>query len=171
MLGSLLGLVAAGGLALSGCKQGGEAVPRAGDSFPDFLLPDLQGRPHDSRSYAGRPLLLNFWATWCPPCRNEMADLERLHQALAPKGLILLAVSLDQDLNLVREFVRHERLTMPVLVDANQRWSRIALKMQELPSSFLVDTDFKIREVVAGARLWADASVQQALAGRLKLKI
>jgi peroxiredoxin len=171
MLESLLGLAASAGLALNGCKQGQAGAPLAGDSFPEFSLPDLQGRLHDSRSYAGRPLLLNFWATWCPPCRKEMADLERLHQALTPQGLVLLAISLDQDLNLVREFVRREQLTMPVLVDANQGWSRVALHMRELPSSYLVAADFRIKEVVTGARPWADATVQQALAGRLNLKI
>lgn len=169
-LRSLAGWSLLGALSLGACSVEAPAKLRPGDQFPRFLLPDMGGQMHDSRSYEGRPLLLNFWATWCPPCRNEMADLNSLQQALAPKGLVLLAISIDRDLNLVREFIRREGLTLIVLSDGDQQWSRSALRIPELPASYLVGTDFRVREIVPGARRWADAPVQNTVATRLNLK-
>jgi len=169
-LQSLAGWSLLGALAISACSNEAPAKLRPGDQFPRFVLADIDGRTHDSRSYEGRPLLLNVWATWCPPCRNEMADLNFLQQALAPKGMVLLTISIDRDLNLVREFVRREGLTLTVLFDANQQWSRSALGIPALPASYLIGSDFKVKEIVAGARRWADAQVQDAVATRLNLQ-
>lgn len=115
-------------------------------------------------------MFLNVWATWCPPCRQEMADLSALQQALASKGMVLLTISIDRDLNLVREFIRREGLALTVLSDVDQQWSRSALRIPGLPASYLIGTDFKVKEIVAGARQWADAAVQDAVAARLNLK-
>ncbi len=119
---------------------------------------------HDSREYAGRPLLINFWATWCPPCRREMADLDVLAGKLGPNGLQLLAISVDGDRNLVREYLRHEGLALAVLIDRGQKWSASALRVPGFPTTYLVGRDGIIRDAWIGARAWADTSTQAAIA-------
>jgi len=169
LLQTLGGLALSSNLGLTGCESSPEKWPAKGDAFPAFTLPELDGRLTDITSYTGQPMLVNFWATWCPPCRKEMADLERLHRALSPKGLIMMAISVDEDINLVREFVHQGSLSFTVLVDAGQRWLRTALRIQGFPTTFLIDARHTIQDVMMGPREWATAQVQQSIAAQLKL--
>lgn len=160
---------ALGGL-LVGCGREPEAErPWSGARFPQFALPGLDGVLHDSTRYAGQPLLVNFWATWCPPCRAEMADLETLHRRLAPRGLKLLAVSVDSDANLVREYVRKEGLTFTVLLDLGQHWSGTVLRVPGFPATYLVGRDGVIREALLAPRAWAEDAMLARVAQTLEL--
>ena len=167
---ALAGLSVVSTFGIVACSQSEPKIPSRSDRFPSFSLPALDGTVHSSSSYAGRPLLLNFWATWCPPCRSEMNDLETLHRKLAPKDLVLLAISVDLDVNLVREFVRKERLSFTVLIDPGQRWAAGALKVPGFPTSYVVGRDSLIRDVMVGPRAWATEDVQRALAAQLELQ-
>lgn len=118
---------------------------------------------HDIQEYLGRPLLINFWATWCPPCRKEMGDLGALHSKLGPKGLQLIAISVDADRNLVKEYVLREKLGFTVLVDEAQQWSATALRVPGFPTTYLVGADGLIREVWVGPRSWADPTLQASI--------
>lgn len=146
-----------------GCSRK-ETHPYAGIAFPDFSLPDLQGSIHHRTDYLGRPMLVNFWATWCPPCRAEMGDLDILGRRLAPRGLQLLAVSVDDDPFLVAEYVRRERLSLTVLLDVRHRWSDEYLHVPGFPTTYLVSADGVVRTAWVGARPWADAAVQKEVA-------
>ncbi len=158
-----------GGL-LAGCTREPAAErPWSGARFPAFALPGLDGTLHDSASYAGQPLLVNFWATWCPPCRAEMADLATLDARLAPRGLKLLAVSVDADANLVREYVRKEKLAFTVLLDLDQRWAGTALRVPGFPTTYLVGRDGTIREALVAPRAWADEAMLARVAKTLDL--
>jgi peroxiredoxin len=168
-LQSLQGLAVAGSLGLAACERSSEKWPSVGDEFPAFSLSDLNGKFIDSNGYSSKAMLVNFWATWCPPCSKEMADLERLHRALSPKGLRLLAISVDDDANLVREFVRRQDLSFQILLDPGQRWLRTALKIAGFPTSFMVDARHIIRDVAVGPREWAQDSVQETIASKLEL--
>ena len=148
-------------IGLPGCDRT-PARPWKGAAFPAFALAGLDGATHDSREYLGRPLLINFWATWCPPCRREMAALDALDRRLAPRGLQLLAVSVDSDRNLVAEYLRREGLRLTVLIDADQAWSGTALQLPGFPTSYLVGRDGRIRDVWIGPRAWDEAPVQAA---------
>lgn len=125
---------------------------------------------HDSRDYFGQPLLINFWATWCPPCRKEMADLDVLHATLGAKGLRLLAISIDTDLNLVREYLRREKLGFTILIDSGQQWSASALSVPGFPTTYLVGRDGVIRDAWIGPRAWADPAVQTAIAASVGMQ-
>ncbi|MFC5302965.1 TlpA family protein disulfide reductase [Azospira restricta] len=145
-------------LPLCAAACGREALPRAavgvGDPFPSFELPDLQRRPRRLADFLGRPLLLNFWATWCPPCRAEMAGLQVLHRGLAAYGGAVVAVSVDDDINLVREFVLQVGVEFPVLLDTGRAFATAALRLSSYPTSFVLRRDGRVGEVVVGARAW-----------------
>lgn len=168
----LAGMGLMGGWGLTSCRQGQNKTGRPGrdDRFPEFSLAALDQRWRSSQEYMGQPLLLNLWATWCPPCRNEMADLETLHRSLAPRGLVLLAISIDEDFRLAREFTLRQNLTFTVLSDPGQRWAASVLKAPGLPTSYLVGRDFLIKDIMVGPRAWADLSVQRTLAAQLALR-
>jgi peroxiredoxin len=159
------GCVSLAALGLLGCNRKGDR-PWIGSPFPAFVLPAADGTMHDSREYFGRPLLINFWATWCPPCRREMADLDTLNGKLGRSGLGLVAISVDGDRNLVREYLRHEGLGLTVLIDRDQQWSASALRVPGFPTTYLVGRDGVIRDAWIGARAWADPATQAAIASR-----
>jgi thiol-disulfide isomerase/thioredoxin len=161
-------IAACAGLAALGLSACGRAPDRPwiGARFPAFVLPALDGTMHDSRWYSSRPLLVNFWATWCPPCRREMADLDALDNKLGHTGLQLLAISVDGDRNLVIEYLRHEHLGLRVLFDRNQQWSAPALRIAGFPTTYLVGRDGIILDAWVGARAWADPATQAGIASR-----
>lgn len=144
--------------------------PGEGDLFPEFSLNAPDGTRVDSRSFAGQPVLINFWATWCPPCRGEMAELNTLHHRLAPQGIRLLGISIDQDSNLVREYLLRERLDFPVAIDPEQAWSGPALRYPGLPTTYLIDAQGRIRHAWVGPRRWADPEMEADITARLARK-
>lgn len=165
----LLAAVATLGFGLAGCDREPALPVSKGAHFPPFDLPALDGSRRTSSLYAGKPLLINFWATWCPPCRREMADLGELYRALSPRGLELLAISVDADENLVKEFALREHLNFPVLLDKEQRWSLPNLAVPGFPTTYLVRRDGIIAEIIVGPRTWAMAETQARIAEQLDL--
>lgn len=155
-LGLLLGLPC---LALTGCAEKPQPEhPLVGKSLPEFSLTRLSGDAFMYRPREQYPLVLNFWATWCAPCRAEMGGLERVHQALAPKGLELIGISLDEDINLVREYLLQEKISFPIYRDPNSVTSRRILgKAFGLPTTVLVGRDGVVRKVVRGERRWDES--------------
>jgi peroxiredoxin len=103
----------------------------------DFTLPDLEGRSWTLSALRGKVVLVNFWATWCPPCRKEMPDLEALYNEFKDRGLVVLAIS-DDDPVKVRSFIAEHGFTYPVLLDSkhevNQRF-----EMEGIPKTFIYD--------------------------------
>jgi peroxiredoxin len=122
---------------------------------PDFTVPDLSGQVVRLSAYRGRVVLVNVWATWCPPCREEMPSMERLHERLKDRGFVLLAVSQDEGpIAGVKAFVEQMKLTFPVLVDPDGEVGR-KYGIWGFPESFLVDRDGRIVERVIGPRDWS----------------
>ena len=94
-------------------------IVSAGQKAPEFSLKDLNGNSVSLASFAGKIVLLNFWATWCVPCVDEMPSLQRLHDKLSARGLVVVAVTVDdsESVDAVKKFVQDNRITMPVLLD------------------------------------------------------
>jgi peroxiredoxin len=120
----------------------------------DFTLPALTGETVSLSDYHGSWVLLTFFATWCGPCRSEMPSLERLHQQLTDYGLVVLAVSVDQQQQVVGPFVKGLGLTFPVLWDERGEAAR-TYRASSIPISYLIDPTGRLVGVSRGARDWA----------------
>lgn len=140
-----------------------DAAPGAVQRLPALALPDLEsGMPMPLDALRERALLVNFWATWCPPCRQEMASLERLSRRTG-SALRVVGISVDEDVNLAREFVRKTGVTFLNLTDPAGRAAGRALGVNSLPETFLVSPSGSIRRRVRGAREWDDAALAAEL--------
>jgi peroxiredoxin len=102
-----------------------------------FTLTALDGKSYSLAALRGKIVLLNFWATWCPPCRKEMPDMEKLSHAFAGKGLVVLAVS-DEDRGTVAPFIEKQKYTFPVLLDPERKVHE-AFDVEGIPKSFIFD--------------------------------
>jgi peroxiredoxin len=107
-----------------------------------FSLTALDGKTYNLDALRGKVVLLNFWATWCPPCRREMPDMEKLFQRFSQKGLVVLAVS-DEKRETVEGFLKKEAYTFPVLLDP-ERKVNTAFGIEGIPNSFLFDRQGKL---------------------------
>lgn len=108
----------------------------------DFTLSDLHGKSWALRELRGKVVLVNFWATWCPPCRKEMPDLEALSKEFGPKGLIILAVS-DEDAAKVNLFIAEHKYSYPILLDPGRKVNRMMF-VEGIPKSFVYDREGKL---------------------------
>ena len=120
----------------------------------NFYLRDLNGELVRLSDFRGKVVLLNFWATWCPPCRKEMPAMQQLYQAYKDKGLEIVAVSVDTaSTGEVRAFVEELGLTFPVLHDRDSLVSRL-YSNPGVPSSYLIDPQGKVAYRVLGEYDW-----------------
>jgi thiol-disulfide isomerase/thioredoxin len=137
--------------------------PQEGFVAPQFSAQDLRGRSVAVDDFQGKVVLLNFWATWCPPCRREIPSLESLYQLRKDKGFEILAVNVDRTaLSKVTSFVEQNRMTFPVLLNpqgdiGEKYWVRA------IPTSFLLDKKGVIRWKVVGGREWSGSEVLEKI--------
>jgi peroxiredoxin len=108
----------------------------------DFTLSDLAGKRWTLKELRGSVVLVNFWATWCPPCRKEMPDLEDLYQRFGQKGLVVLAIS-DEDAGKVQAFIAEHHVTYPILLDPGRKVNEM-FRIEGIPKSFVFDRDGKL---------------------------
>ena len=129
--------------------------PSGSDTLFASRAPAAAG-PRTLEDYAGEVVLLNIWATWCPPCREEMTSIERLHRAFGPRGLRVLAVSIDGkgDEQAIRNFVREYGLTFAILHDPEGDIQRI-YRTTGVPETFVIARDGIIRKKVIGDADWS----------------
>ena len=121
---------------------------------PDFSLPTLEGQTVTLSALRGRVVFLNFWATWCPSCREEMPSIERLYRALGDQGLVVLAVDVEESPERVVKFVKDFRLGFPVLLDAGSHVFS-SYGAPGLPTTILIDRKGRVIGGALGPREWA----------------
>ncbi|MFC2005487.1 redoxin domain-containing protein [Chloroflexota bacterium] len=141
-------------LLVAGCSGvydgSGSSVARVGEPAPDFQLQNLDGQTIYLSNFQGKPVLINFWTTWCPPCRNEMPYMQQIHEEWSGKGLVLLAIDIGERSSTVEEFMQSYNLSLPVLLDTE----RVVTKkygINAIPVTFFIDKDGIIREKIVGA--------------------
>lgn len=135
---------------------------------PEFALTTIEGRTIDSSRLRGNVVLVNFWATWCGPCKEEMPALKRLKESFAGKSFELLAVTTDQQVEGIRTFVQALGLEFPVLLD-NTKDVSAAFAVRGLPTTVLIDRQNRLVGRAVGPRAWDSAEsvalVRQILEG------
>ena len=135
-----------------------------GKLAPDFSLTDLNEKPFRLSDFRGKVVFLNFWATWCKPCREEMPSMEILNKNFEKDGLVILAVSIDRVTTTkdIPPFVKGMNLTFPVLIDS---WGQTdkPYKRMGVPETFIIDQQGIIQEIVIGPRDWTRLDSLQVL--------
>lgn len=137
--GGLLLLLAVSISSLSGCKRQGLAP---GENAPEIKAVALDGRPISLADFRGKTVLVNFWASWCGPCVLEMPALQKLHESLQAKGFSVLALAVDDDLELVKQFQKEKGLTFPIAMASNDDLR--AYKLSGFPETLILDSAGKI---------------------------
>ncbi len=137
--------------------------PRQGFAAPDFTLELLQGGEVTLSDLRGSVVIVNLWASWCPPCRAEMPSMQRLYEANQARGLEILAVNTTyQDSQAsAQEFVRQHALTFPVPLDRSSDVARL-YQLRALPTTFFIDRRGVIRQVAIGGPM-SEAALQVAI--------
>jgi peroxiredoxin len=143
-------LFSGGGLQrLLALTSGPVSTGDVGQPAPDFALEDTTGRSIKLADYRGKVVLINFWATWCLPCRAEMPEFETIYRAYRERGFEVLAIDLQETATEVQPFMAELGLSFPALLDRDGFVSR-AYRARALPSSFLVDRQGTIRYLKIG---------------------
>jgi len=135
--------------------QQSQNTKRTSFPAPNFQLIDLNGRSHRLSDYRGQVVFLNLWATWCPPCRDEMPSMERLYRRLQGEAFVMLAISQDTEPNeSVRPFVEQLHLSFPILIDSE---GKVPPKygVTGYPETFVIDRNGGVIDHIIGPRNWA----------------
>jgi peroxiredoxin len=133
-----------------------------GGAAPALELEDAAGKLHRLADYSGSVVLVNFWATWCEPCREEMPSMEALRTQLAGRPFVILAVNVGEGARATRAFGEKMRLNFPLLVDRDTKTTR-SWGARILPASFVIGTDGAIRYSHLGALDWQAPEVKSAI--------
>jgi len=140
--------------------------PSSGGAAPALALQDLEGRAHRLEDYRGKVVLVNFWATWCEPCRAEMPAMNRLRASLAGQPFAVLAVNLGEPESRIRRFMEQLPLEFPVLLDRDASTAK-AWRARILPASFVVDAGGGIRYIALGEVDWMRDDVRKMIVALL----
>jgi cytochrome c biogenesis protein CcmG, thiol:disulfide interchange protein DsbE len=141
------------------CAGAAELKRWDGGATPELALEDLAGKQHKLADYRGKVVLVNFWATWCEPCRAEMPSMDRLRGSLEGKPFAVLAVNLAEPLSRIEKFVDATPVRFPLLRDRDGSAAK-AWKAKLLPASFLIGRDGRIRYVAYGELDWTSEPVR-----------
>ena len=146
----------------------GQKKSAVGYLAPDFSLRNLKGNYQSLDSFSGQVVVLNFWATWCVPCRVEMPSFEKLYRRYRSEGLTVLAVTLDKKSEKnIKSFVEEYELSFPVLLDEEGKVERLYPSMT-IPFTYVIDRKGRIVARVDGAKNWESSETFEAIEYLLK---
>jgi peroxiredoxin len=159
MLIVLLGTTVYGATIQDKLMNLGIALPQNKVEAIDFELEDLNGETRSLSSYRGKVVFLNFWATWCGPCRIEMPSMQRVYNELKDEGFEIVAVDLREDKKVVKKFIKEYELTFPVLLDKTGKVGGI-YGTRSIPTTYIIDRDGFIVGRTIGAREWDTEEIE-----------
>lgn len=161
VLVALIALFIAGWFVMD--RSTGNKAITSGDRAPEFRLKTLEGGSVSLADLHGKVVMVHFWATWCPPCVEEIPTLDRLYRSLMGKDFIMLAVSEDEGgAGAVASFIQQNRLNLPVLLDTGSDVARL-YGTYKLPETYIVDRQGVVRYKAIGPQDWTDPSSIQVL--------
>ena len=166
MIRSLFPALAAAALATA-CALAGAATPAANAPAPDFTLRGADGRNVRLDELRGQVVLVNFWATWCGPCREEMPRLDTLYQKYRKSGFVLLGVNIDDDPHAALATAAKLGVSFPVLLDTDKKVSKL-YDLNTMPSTIVIDRDGKVRYLHRGYRAGTEGDYEQQIRSLLK---
>lgn len=153
---------------LAACGKEAATAAAAPRVFPALALPRLDGNAVPAPgALRGKVWVINFWATWCEPCRKEMPGLQRLHEAADASKLMVVGITVDTDPNLAREFLLQHQITFANYSDAGQTLARAALGIDAFPATYIVAADGTVMARLTGARDWTGAEMTRLVATAL----
>jgi cytochrome c biogenesis protein CcmG/thiol:disulfide interchange protein DsbE len=141
---------------LAGCYSGSRP-PRIGEAAPDFAVQDA-GQNVALHDLKGKVVVLNFWATWCPPCVEEMPSLVQMQSRLKDKGVTVLAVSVDVDDNAYKKFLKDHGVDLLAVRDPDQKANSLYGTFK-FPETYVIDRDGKVRRKFIGAIDWTQPEI------------
>jgi peroxiredoxin len=165
----LIRFVQAAALALLFAHAGlaGAAAPAPNTTAPDFTLRGADGRNLRLQELHGQVVLVNFWATWCGPCREEMPRLQAVYDKYRASGFVLLGINIDDDPRAALGVAQKLKVSFPVLLDTDKKVSKL-YDLSTMPSTVLIDRDGRVRYIHRGYRDGAEAEYDQAIRGLLR---
>jgi peroxiredoxin len=134
----------------------------AGDMAPDFSVTTEDGKTLTRSNFGGKVLILNFWASWCPPCREETPSMELLHRRLKDQGVVLLAISVDKSADKYRNFLKRFNVTFPTAHDPAMSISD-SYATYRYPESYIIGRDGRVIEKIVGRKNWLDEKFIKSL--------
>jgi peroxiredoxin len=134
-------------------------LPKVGEEAPDFVAISPDGQVVHLSDFRGQPVWLNFWGSWCPPCRAEMPDIQAAYQELQPQGLTLLAVSLGDKPSEAMNFAELNGVTFDILLDPDRSLTSPTYPIYNFPTHIFIDKDGIVRKIVL-----SEMSTDQAVA-------
>ncbi|MFQ5444428.1 MAG: TlpA family protein disulfide reductase [Nitrospinales bacterium] len=135
-------------------QASGMEYPEENFFAPSFELPSLNGKKYKLSDYRGKVVFINFWATWCVPCKTEMTSMDRLYQQFKGRDFEMLAINVDQDISLIKPYLKKYNLTFPVLLDPGGKLAKKKYKTIGLPETYIVDKKGLIVHKAIGPRNW-----------------
>jgi thiol-disulfide isomerase/thioredoxin len=126
-----------------------------GVQAPEFDLQGPTGEPQRLLDHRGRPVILNFWATWCPPCRAEMPSLQRAHEMVAEEGISVIAINVGEDAETVSRFLEETPVDFSIPMDVDSEVVQ-SYPVKGLPTTFVIDPDGRLVYSATGEREWDD---------------
>jgi len=144
-----------------------QKVVGVGDKAPHFLVRTESGLTISPAAFGGRLLVLNFWATWCPPCIEEMPSLDRMQQQLRDQGVVVLGVSVDEDEEAYRRFLERARVSFHTARDPEAAISTL-YGTYRYPESYVIDREGRVVQKIVGAVDWTDERMMNYLRSLLQ---
>ena len=151
MLTAIVVMILTSGLLITGCAAGSEpSIATVGKAAPNFQLQNLDGQSISLSELKGKPVLVNFWATWCGPCVSEMPYIQEIYGEWSGKGLVVLTINIGDSSSEAEQFLQDHNLSLPVLLDTNKAVAQ-RYNIRGIPTTFFIDKDGIIQVKVIGA--------------------
>ena len=136
-------------------------------SAPDTPLMDMDGKLHKLSDYRGKPVIVNFWATWCPPCRAELPSMNRAWAKVKDEGIMMLAVNMGESEDTIFPFTGDYPIDFPILLDENGEFA-LSWKVKGLPTTYVVDPDGLVVYQAVGGREWDNEGLLDTVRALIK---